>query len=134
MADEHKKPKGMSWQSWSDALYSRAQAEGAFENLPGAGKPIPGLEGNYDENWWLRQKLKREDLTIVPETTVFKRQLPEELERIGRMRYESQVREKLKELNAQIRELNTSAGSGPPLNLSEFDVEAAVAKWRETQT
>jgi hypothetical protein len=29
-------------------------AQGLFDNLPGAGKPIPGIDKPYDENWWIR--------------------------------------------------------------------------------
>ena len=34
----------------------------AFDNLPGAGKPIPDLDESYDENWWLKKYLRRENL------------------------------------------------------------------------
>ncbi len=37
--------------------------EGKFDNLPGAGKPIPGIDEPYDENWWLKSFLKREGIT-----------------------------------------------------------------------
>ncbi len=36
--------------------------QGAFNNLPGAGKPIPDLDEAYDENWWLKKYLKRENI------------------------------------------------------------------------
>ena len=42
-------------------LIQRAMAEGKFDNLSGAGKPIE-LEETYDENWWIRQLIKREAL------------------------------------------------------------------------
>jgi len=37
--------------------------EGKLDNLPGAGKPIPGIDEAYDENWWLKAYLKREGIT-----------------------------------------------------------------------
>jgi hypothetical protein len=37
--------------------------EGKFDNLPGAGKPIPDIDEPYDENWWLKSFLKREGIT-----------------------------------------------------------------------
>ncbi|MCZ7645852.1 MAG: DUF1992 domain-containing protein [Planctomycetota bacterium] len=43
-----------------------ALKSGAFENLPGAGKPIPDLDQPYDELWWLKKLLKREELTGLP--------------------------------------------------------------------
>ncbi|MDY7093093.1 MAG: DUF1992 domain-containing protein [Acidobacteriota bacterium] len=40
-----------------------AQTEGLFNNLPGAGRPLPCLDEPYDPNWWLRQWVRRERLT-----------------------------------------------------------------------
>jgi hypothetical protein len=37
---------------------------GEFDNLPGAGKPIPGIDESYDEHWWIRSWLERERITI----------------------------------------------------------------------
>ena len=45
-----------------DAQVRAAQDNGAFDNLPGAGKPIPNLDQPYDENWWVKQKLREEEL------------------------------------------------------------------------
>jgi len=43
-----RKPPGVSWESWFDEQIRRAREDGAFDNLPGAGKPLPDLEGGYD--------------------------------------------------------------------------------------
>ena len=40
--------------------------QGAFDNLPGAGKPIPDLDDSYDENCWLKKYLQREKLDLRP--------------------------------------------------------------------
>jgi len=39
-----RKPPGVSWESWFEEQIRQAQEGGAFENLPGAGKPLPDLE------------------------------------------------------------------------------------------
>ena len=36
---------------------------GEFDNLPGFGKPAAIVDEPYDPNWWIRRKLKREQLT-----------------------------------------------------------------------
>ena len=36
-----RKPPGVSWESWFEEQIRQAQEAGAFENLPGAGKPLP---------------------------------------------------------------------------------------------
>jgi Domain of unknown function (DUF1992) len=34
-----RKPPGVSWESWFEEQIRRAREDGAFDNLPGAGKP-----------------------------------------------------------------------------------------------
>lgn len=36
---------------------------GEFEKLPGLGKPCRLIDQPYDPHWWVRRKLKREQLT-----------------------------------------------------------------------
>jgi hypothetical protein len=33
--------------------------QGEFEQLPGTGKPIPGLDDPYDPDWWIKTWLTR---------------------------------------------------------------------------
>jgi Domain of unknown function (DUF1992) len=35
---------------------------GEFDNLPGYGKPLESIDEPYDPHWWIRQKLRREEL------------------------------------------------------------------------
>ena len=35
---------------------------GEFDNLPGLGKPAVIFDEPYDPHWWIRRKLKREEL------------------------------------------------------------------------
>jgi hypothetical protein len=37
---------------------------GDFDNLPGFDKPLASIDDPYDPNWWVRSKLKREELRI----------------------------------------------------------------------
>ena len=43
-----RKPSGMSWETWINAQIRVAREQGAFDNLPGAGKPLPNLGEEYD--------------------------------------------------------------------------------------
>jgi len=43
-----RKPPGTSWETWIDAQIRVAAEKGAFDNLPGAGKPLPNLDEAYD--------------------------------------------------------------------------------------
>ena len=59
--DHIPKPK-VNWNGLAEHRIRGAQAEGQFDNLPGFGKPIPGI----DELWWVKEKLKREQITRLP--------------------------------------------------------------------
>ena len=43
-----RKPLGTSWETWIERQIRVAQEEGAFNNLPGAGKPLPHLDQDFD--------------------------------------------------------------------------------------
>ena len=54
-----RKPPGTSWESWIDQQIREAQEEGAFDNLPGAGKPLADLEAGHDPLWWVKKLVQR---------------------------------------------------------------------------
>jgi hypothetical protein len=57
-----RKPAGVPWESWIDRQIRRAEERGEFDDLPGAGRPIPDLDKPFDELWWVKDKLRREGL------------------------------------------------------------------------
>ena len=75
-----KKPPGQSWEGFVEWTIRKAMGEGEFANLPGAGKPIPGLEEPYREDWWLRSMLKREQLSVPCASLDIRRDVEKTLE------------------------------------------------------
>ena len=67
MTTEHKLP-GFTWESFAEKRIREAQQQRAFDHLSGFGRPIPGIDEPLDENWWIKEKLKREDINAVPPT------------------------------------------------------------------
>jgi hypothetical protein len=128
-----RKPPGGSWQSHIERQIERAQRAGAFDNLPGAGKPIEGLGRPHDELWWLRQFLEREDLDIVPGSLELRRDVEKAIERLPRLPTERAVRLLIGQLNQRIAHSNATHTTGVPLDLAQFDVEAVVGRWRQTR-
>jgi hypothetical protein len=53
-----------AWTIVAEQLIRAAQDEGQFDNLPGFGKPIPGIDDPHDELWWIKAKLKREQVSV----------------------------------------------------------------------
>jgi hypothetical protein len=125
-----RKPPGVPFETWVERRIREATERGEFDNLPGAGKPIPDLDKPHDEEWWIRQKLRREDFAYLPPTIALRRAAEDALAAAAEAGSEAQVRQIITDINAKIREGNRKAASGPPLNLSPFDVERVVRDWR----
>jgi DnaJ-like protein len=125
-----RKPPGVGFETWVERQIREATERGEFDNLPGAGKPIPDLDKPHDELWWVRQKLRREDLAYLPPTIVLRKQAEEALQAAADAASEAEVRRIVADVNAKIVEGNRKAASGPPLNLTPFDVDRVLRDWR----
>jgi hypothetical protein len=125
-----RKPPGVSFGTWVERRIREATERGEFDNLPGAGKPIPDLDKPHDELWWVRQKLRREDLAYLPPTIALRKQAEEALQAAAEAASEAEVRRIVADINARIVEGNRKAASGPPLNLTPFDVDRVLRDWR----
>ncbi len=68
-----RKPTGLGWESWIDRQIREAEERGEFDDLPGAGEPLPGLDKPFDELWWVKDKLRREGLTYMPPSLAVRR-------------------------------------------------------------
>ena len=125
-----RKPPGVGFETWVERQIREATERGEFDNLPGAGKPIPDLDKPHDELWWVRQKLRREDLAYLPPTIALRKQAEEALQAAADAASEAEVRRIVADINAKIVEGNRKAASGPPLNLTPFDVDRVLRDWR----
>ncbi|MDA0633820.1 DUF1992 domain-containing protein [Nonomuraea sp. MCN248] len=127
-----RKPPGVPFESWVDRQIREAIERGEFDDLPGAGKPIPGLDQPYDELWWVKQKVRAEGLSMpLPPTLQLRKDAEEALRQAEGARTEAEVRRIAGEINDRIREAIRTGLPGPPLNLVPYDVERLVAEWRE---
>lgn len=129
-----RKPPGVEWESWIDKQIREARERGEFDNLPGAGKPLPDLDTPHDELWWVRKKMKREDLQYLPPSLAVRRELEDTRARIDAATDEAEVRTLVAAINERIRYVNTRPGDGPPSTLMPLDAESVVARWRERRT
>jgi DnaJ homologue, subfamily C, member 28, conserved domain len=128
-----RKPPGIGFQSWVERQIQEAMERGEFDNLPGAGKSIADLDKPHDELWWIKDKLRRENLSYLPATLALRKEAEDALATALAARSEGQVRRILAAINRKILDGNRKAASGPPLNLMPFDVDRVVADWRERQ-
>lgn len=122
---------GPRWEDAVERSIVEGMARGEFDRLPGAGKPIEGLDGPHDELWWVKDKLRREELATLPPSLAVRRDRDQLLEALPTFRTEAAVRAAVEELNERIRRLNRyGSPSGPPTTLMAQDVDAIVARWR----
>jgi hypothetical protein len=125
-----RKPPGVSFETWVERRIREATERGEFDNLPGAGKPIPDLDKPHDELWWVREKLRREDFAYLPPTIALRKEAEAALQAAAEAASEAEVRRIVADINARIVEGNRKAASGPPLNLNPFDVDRVLRDWR----
>ena len=129
-----RKPPGKSWESWFDEIIQRAQDEGVFQDLPGAGKPLPDLDKPYDPDWWAKQLVRREKISLLPPALELLRQVEAQLAIIWTLSSEAEVKRRAAALNAVIATVNARAAEGPPTRVAPLDVDALVADWRRRST
>ncbi|MBB5625218.1 J-domain-containing protein [Sphaerisporangium krabiense] len=126
-----RKPPGVGFESWIDRQITEAMERGEFDDLPGAGKPIPDIDKPYDELWWVKQKLRREGASMLPPTLVLRKEAEDALAAAARADSEAEARRIVEAVNEKIRKAIRTGLPGPPLNLMPFDVDRVAREWRE---
>ena len=124
------------FQSVVDAQIRAATERGAFDNLPGAGKPIPGLMEPDDHMWWLKGFLQREELpteALLPPGLALRKEIETLPAAVARLRSEQAVRDHVDDLNVRIRRW-IQIPVGPQVPVREVDAEEVVAGWRAART
>jgi hypothetical protein len=129
-----RKPPGTSTESWIEAQIRVALEKGAFDNLPGAGKPLPNLDQEYDPLWWVKQLVQREQLSMLPPSLELLRKVEKELATFETLHDEATVRRRVAALNVEIAKVNATVLEGPPTRLGTLDVDQIVTRWRRTRS
>ena len=132
-----RKPPHLSFPDWVDHQIRAAEAEGAFENLPGAGKPIPDIDRPQDDLAWVAKYLRRENngnvTEVLPPALALAKEvelLPQTLAKEGS---EARVRGLVDDLNERISRAHAQPQVGPPFRVKLVKVEVAVQQWREAR-
>jgi hypothetical protein len=126
-----RKPPGVSFESFVDKQIRDAEARGDFKALPGAGRPLPDDDTAYDELWWIKRKMAREGLSVLPPTLALRKEAEDALATAAEAPSERVVRKIITEINVKISEMMFKPPPGPPLGLKPYDVEEVVRTWRE---
>ncbi|MEU2253712.1 DUF1992 domain-containing protein [Nocardia xishanensis] len=131
-----RKPPDQTFESWIDKQVREATERGEFDNLRGAGRPIPGVGTPVDENWWLRDYLRREGVRadgMLPESLVLRRDVERIHETVAESDTEREVRAAVSELNQRVvRYLRTP--TPPHVPVGPVNADAVVVRWRADRT
>lgn len=116
-----------------------AQERGEFDNLPGAGKPLRGLDGREDPEWWVKQMMQREGLDMVdalPPVMALRKEAAAFPHSLLDLRTEESVRAVLEDFNRRVKldRLRPAVGPFPPMLARTVEVDDLVAQWRVLRT
>jgi hypothetical protein len=123
----------MRYESWVERQVREAIERGEFDNLPGAGRPLPSINGREDENWWVKGLLEREQLPMpLPTSLALRREVANLPQTLPDVPDEPTVRDIIEDLNRRIRDSHRRRVDGPPIVVKPVDVEQAVTDWRRS--
>jgi hypothetical protein len=130
-----RKPPDMSFPSWVDKQINEAAERGAFDNLPGAGKPLPKSDEADAGQAWLRDCLRREGVPteeMLPTPLKLRKEIERLAGTVHLLRTEQEVRGVVAELNERITNWRRIP-LGPPIFVPLADEEALVSRWKDVQ-
>ena len=122
-----RRPSQETFENFVERQIREAREAGEFDQLEGLGKPLRGLDDPPDDLWWVKEKMRRESLSFVPDSIAIRRELERLLQELPRLD-ESDARARLVELDARIRKLNATVTSGPPTTVAPLDVELLLSR------
>lgn len=128
-----RKPAGKSFTSWIDQQITEAQERGGFDDLPGAGQPLPRRSAADDGQAWLRDKLQREGVSteeLLPAPLKLRKQAEHLAGSLRELATEQDVRDAVAELNRRIIEWRRIP-LGPQIFVPLVNADQMVSRWRE---
>jgi hypothetical protein len=126
-----RKPPGMRTEDWVEMQIKQAQNRGEFDDLEGAGKPIPKLGEAHDPDWWVKDFIRREQIetdALLPLSVQLRKEKQQIPEKLRKMRRESEVRDYLQDLNKRIL-VQIRDATGAVVPTGPVDEEALVEQW-----
>lgn len=121
--------------TWVDQQIQQAQRQGAFDDLPGAGRPLKDVDVVTDPDWWVKGLVERENLDLSAAMPGVMQLRREKAAFPGSMLDEPSeacVRARLEDFNERVLadRRRPHAGSQPPPVVGRVDVEEMVERWR----
>ncbi|MFX0537029.1 DUF1992 domain-containing protein [Ornithinimicrobium sp. Y1847] len=124
--------------NWVDQQIEQAQRQGAFDDLPGAGKPLRDVDVATDPDWWVKGLIEREQLDLgdaMPGVMQLRREKAGFPGSLVGVVDEAVVRERLADFNERVLadRRRPYGGTGSPPVVGRVDIEEMVASWRHAR-
>jgi DnaJ homologue, subfamily C, member 28, conserved domain len=127
-----RKPAGMSFETWVDRQVRDAEERGVFADLPGAGKPLRGLDKPFSGERWAAEWARREGLetgAMLPEPLRLRKEIERLPDTVRDLDSEEEVRAAARELNRRIATW-IRRPSGAQVVVAPVDPDRLVRQWR----
>src|SRR5216117_2619903 len=124
---------GSAMRRLADKRIEDAIAEGKFDNLQGAGKPLELEPMPADEGarimWWALRILKQND--VIPEEIVWRKAIEHLKGRLLQARDEQHVVQMVTQINTLVYKVNTLGTNALKTGVAAMDIEAERQAFRE---
>lgn len=119
-----------AYESPIDRAIREATERGAFDNLAGAGKPLPPTSFSGDD--FLRRWAAEEESgrSFLPMSLQLRKEAHDIRARVAAERSEQSVRDIVADLNTRISNEIRMPTSQPPLAIGQLDLDEIVGQWR----
>ena len=101
-----RKPPGMSFETWVDSQIARSIERGDFDDLPGAGKPLPRRSEDDSMVAWVLAKARQENLDVfgmLPPGLALRKEKEDLPRRAAALPSEAAVRALVEDFNDRVR-------------------------------
>jgi hypothetical protein len=134
MSMTERKPPGMSFETWVDSQISRGIARGDFDDLPGAGKPLPARDDSMVE--WVIAKARQENLDVfgmLPPGLALRKEKEDLPRRAAALPSEAAVRALVEDFNDRVRLFWRRPQDPPVVVVGLADTDAVLEEWARTR-
>ncbi|BDZ41779.1 hypothetical protein GCM10025865_10780 [Paraoerskovia sediminicola] len=116
---------------WVERQIQAAMERGEFDDLPLAGKPIPGLD-SHDPDWWVKKLVEREQISgVAPEAIQLRKDDAALDEALDELLTAQDVRAAVEEFDVRVVAARRQLTGGPPVVTPTRDPDVEVERWLE---
>jgi len=132
-----RKPPGVSFETWVDSQIAQGLERGDFDNLPGAGKPLPRRSLDESAYEWVLEKARQENLDVfgmLPPGLALRKERDDLPRRAAALPSETAVRALADDYNDRVRAFwrRPQESRWSPLP-GLADVDALVSEWLDSR-